>query len=78
MKTIARALITTIIIFSIAVISGDRKARINLAAQSVSEVNLLNSEDAGGYHFIKPGKTERTTWLTRKVASRKKTASRPV
>ncbi|MEE4256153.1 MAG: hypothetical protein V2I47_03865 [Bacteroidales bacterium] len=78
MKTIAKALITTIIIFSIAAIAGERKARINLAVQSVSVVNLSNSEDAGHYHLTGPGSTEHSTWLTRKVASRKKTVSRPV
>lgn len=78
MKIIAKALIATIIIFSIAAVVGERKTRINLAVQSVSGVKFSNTEDARGYHSAMSGKTERKFWLTRTIAPRKKTVSRPV
>lgn len=78
MKTIAKALITLIIIFSVAVIAGERKVRINLAVQTVSKNILSKSEDAGGYQSAKPWKTEMRTRTAREVATRKNTVARPV
>jgi hypothetical protein len=58
MKTIAKALITTLIIFSIAVVAGERQARINLALQTGSEYSLSEPEDASGYPLNKSWNTD--------------------
>lgn len=78
MKTIARALITTIIIASIAIVAGDQKARINLALQSAFEGTSSVQEDAGSYQLDKSWNTDKNQGPLRKVASRKKTAARSV
>ena len=76
MKTIARALITTIIIVSAAIVAGDQKARINLAVQSVSEVSTSVLQNVRSYQLDESLSADQKYRPLQKVASRKKTVAR--
>lgn len=78
MNTIARALITTIIIILLAIVAGDQKARINLAVQSASERTPSVLENAVSYRFDKSLSADQKYRPLKKVASRKKTVTRSV
>jgi len=76
MKTIAKALITTFIIFSIATLAGERETRINLAIQPVSETEISILEDARSYQLDMTGNKSDCTGTGSRIVSRKKTVSR--
>jgi len=78
MKIVAKTLFTIIIIFSIAVVAGERKTRINPAAHLVSGEIFSNSERAGSCHTNPCFNDELKTKPLRRAASRKKTVTRPV